>query len=78
MDLESVIQGEVSQKEKNKYHILRYICRIQKNDKDELICRAGTEVSCRGWTCEHGGLGEGECEMNWEIRIDIYTLQCVK
>ena len=26
MDLESVIQSEVSQKEKNKYHILMYVC----------------------------------------------------
>ena len=28
MDLESVIQSEVSQKEKNKYHILTHICEI--------------------------------------------------
>ena len=28
MDLEIVIQSEVSQKEKNKYHILTYICGI--------------------------------------------------
>ena len=26
MDLEAVIQSEVSQKEKNKYHILMHIC----------------------------------------------------
>ena len=26
MDVEPVIQSEVSQKEKNKYHILTYIC----------------------------------------------------
>ena len=31
MDLETVIQGEVSQKEKNKYHILTYICGILYN-----------------------------------------------
>ena len=31
MDLESVIQSEVSQKEKNKYHILTHICGIWKN-----------------------------------------------
>ena len=30
MDLESVIQSEVSQKEKNKYRMLMYIYRIQK------------------------------------------------
>ena len=28
MDLETVIQGEVSQKEKNKYRTLTHICRI--------------------------------------------------
>ena len=28
MDLETVIQSEVSQKEKNKYRILTHICRI--------------------------------------------------
>ena len=28
MDLESVIQSEVSQKEKNRYHILTHICGI--------------------------------------------------
>ena len=28
MDLETVIQNEVSQKEKNKYHILMHICGI--------------------------------------------------
>ena len=28
MDLEAVAQSEVSQKEKNKYHILRHICGI--------------------------------------------------
>ena len=31
MDLETVIQSEVSQKEKNKYCILTHICGIQKN-----------------------------------------------
>ena len=28
MDLETVVQSEVSQKEKNKYHALTHICRI--------------------------------------------------
>ena len=44
MDLESVIQSEVSQKEKNKYHILMHICGIQKNGTDEPICTAGIET----------------------------------
>ena len=33
MDLESVIQSEVSQKEKNKYRVLTHIYRILKTKK---------------------------------------------
>ena len=40
MDLETVIQSEVSQKEKNKYRILTHIYGIYKNDIDELVCKA--------------------------------------
>ena len=43
MDLETVIQTEVSQKEKNKHCIILLICEIQKNDTDELICKAEIE-----------------------------------
>ena len=43
MDIESVIQNEVSQKEKNKYCLLTHIYGIQKkkNGTDEASCRAG-------------------------------------
>ena len=44
MDLETVIQSEVSWKEKNKYRILTHICGIYKNDKDNLICKAEIET----------------------------------
>ena len=44
MNLEPVIQSEVSQKEKNKYHILTHIYEIYKNGTDEPICRAGIET----------------------------------
>ena len=36
MNLEPIIQSEVSQKEKNKYHILTHICGIYKDDTDEF------------------------------------------
>ena len=42
MDLETVIQSEVSQKEKNKYRILTHICGTSKNGTDEPVCRAET------------------------------------
>ena len=45
MDLESVIQSEVSQKEKNKYHILTHIYGIKKkNGSDEHRGRTGIKT----------------------------------
>ena len=44
MDLETIIQSEVSHKEKSKYHILMHICVIQKNHIDELIYKAEIET----------------------------------
>ena len=44
MNLEPVIQNEVSQKEKNKYCILTHIYGIWKNGIDEPICREGMET----------------------------------
>ena len=40
MDLKSVIHTEVSQKEKNKYHILMHICGIQENSIIEPILQS--------------------------------------
>ena len=40
MNLEPIIQSEVSQKETNKYCILMHIYGIQKDGTDESICRA--------------------------------------
>ena len=77
MDLETVIQSEVSQKEKNKYHILLHICGIQKNGTDELICKAEIETQMQRtnvWTPRE----EGRVGMNWEMGIDIYTRLCIK
>ena len=44
MNLETVIQSEVSQKEKNKYRILTHVCGTWKNGTDELVCRAEIET----------------------------------
>ena len=43
MDLETAIDSEVSQKEKNKY-ILTHTCEIQKNGTDDLICKTDTDT----------------------------------
>ena len=43
-NLEPIIQSEVSQKEKKKYHLLTHMYGIEKNGADEPICRAGIEM----------------------------------
>ena len=43
MNLEPIIQSEVSQKEKDKYHILTHIYGIWKNGTEEFIFRAAME-----------------------------------
>ena len=43
LNLEPIIQGEVSQKEKDKYHILTHIYGIQKNGTEEFIYRTAVE-----------------------------------
>ena len=43
MYLEPIIQTEVSQKEKDKYHILMHIYGIWKQGTNEFICKAAME-----------------------------------
>ena len=52
MDLEPVLQSEVSQKEKNKYRMLTHIYGIlkKKNRSDEPRGRTGIRRRCREWT----------------------------
>ena len=44
MNVKTIIQSEVSQKEKNRYCTTWFICGIYKNVPDELICKAETET----------------------------------
>ena len=44
MDLQTAIQSEVSQKEKNKYQILTSVFGIKKNGTGEPICKAEIET----------------------------------
>ena len=43
MDLEIIILSELSETEKNKYHIISLICGILKNDINELIYKTEIE-----------------------------------
>ena len=44
MDLDSIIQSEISQEEKNKYHTLMHVRGSQNNGTDEPSSRAGIET----------------------------------
>ena len=44
MNLEPIIQSEVSQKEKNKYCLIAHIYGILKGDTDKIICRAAMKT----------------------------------
>ena len=44
MNLQPLVQSKVSQKKKNKYHILMHMCGILKNGIDDLICKTEIET----------------------------------
>ena len=64
MNLEPIIQSEVSQKEKDKHHILMHTYGIWKDGTEEPIHRAATETQTQRtdlWTwVEMGGRGWDE------------------
>ena len=75
MNLEHVTQSEVSQKEKNKYHIFMHIQRIQKDGTDESVRRAAVEMQTQRTELRVGeGEEEGEGEINGESSMEPYTL----
>ena len=77
INLETIIQSEASQKERDKYHILTHIYGIQKNGTEELIYRAAMEKQTQRIDLGHGERGE-EGEMygkrNMETYISIYKI----
>ena len=71
MDLEIGIQSEVSQKEKDKHHLILLKCGIQKNGRDELMCKAEIESQMQKtnlWLPR----GKGRGGMNWRLGL-TYT-----
>ena len=74
MNLESIIQSEVSQKEKNKYHLLMHIYGIQKDGTDESVHRAAMETQTQRTDLQtRVGGEEGEGEINAKSSMDAYT-----
>ena len=77
MNLEPIIQSEVSKEEKNKYHILTYIYGIQRDDTDESICKAAMETETQRtdlWTRWGGEEGEGKVYV--ESNMETYNTIC--
>ena len=79
MNPEPIIQSEVSQKEKDKYHILMHIYRIQKNGTKYFIYRAAMEKQTQRtdlWTHRWGEERQGG--MNGKSNMETDTLSYVK
>ena len=58
-NLELIVQGEVSQKEKYKHSILMHVYGIQKDGTDEIICRTAVEKQTQRTDLRTRGAGEG-------------------
>ena len=78
MGLEINILSEVSQTEKDKYHMILLVCGIlKKNGTNELIYKTRVESQMQKtnlWLPE----GKEEEGISQETRINIYTLLCIK
>ena len=44
MNLEPIIESDITQKDKDKYHMLIHIYGIYKDGTDEIICREAMEI----------------------------------
>ena len=73
MDLETVIQSEVSQKEKNKYRM--YVEPRKMVQMNWFARQKQTDVEKKSMDTKGGKRGRG---INWEIGIDVYTLLYIK
>ena len=75
MNLESVIQSEVSQKEKNKYHILTHVY-MESRKMVLMNIFVGQRWRHRHGeqTCGHGG--KGDSGTNREGSLETYVILC--
>ena len=76
MKLESIIQSEVSQKDKDQYSILTHIYGISKDGNDNPICRTEKDTDVQNRLLD--SVGECEGGMFWENSIETSILSKVK
>ena len=60
LDLEGILLSEISQKEKDKYHMISLICQIQKQNKQNKQNKTHKIQRTDQWLPEGRGLGVGE------------------
>ena len=77
MDLEIVIPSEVSQTQKDKYHMILLICGILKKATNELTYKTKIELQMSKTNLWLSGRKWGG-GINWESGIDMYTLLYIK
>ena len=76
MNLEPVIQSEISQKEKNKFYILTYIWNLEKMVLINLFAGQQQRQKHKEQTLDT--VGEGEGGMIRESSIETYALPYAK
>ena len=76
MNLEPIIQSKMSQKEKDKYHILTHIYGIQTNGIEEFTYRATVEKQTEQTYGHSSGEKEGEGGMYGESNMETYITIC--
>ena len=76
MNLEPIIQREVSQKDKNKYHVLTHIYGLYKDGTDEIICGAATRHRHREQTYGRRVGEEGDGGIYGESNMETYITIC--
>ena len=77
MNLEPIIQSEVSQKEKHQHSILTHMYGIQKDGNDNPVFKTAKETQMYRtvfWTL----MGEGKGGMIWENGIETCIISYVK
>ena len=76
MDLESIMQSEVSHKEKNKYCILTHIWNLERWYCWTYLWGSSGGADIKHRLMDTGGWGEGESAMNGESSMETYTTIC--
>ena len=77
MDLEIIILSEVGQREKDKCHMISFICGILKKERNELFCRTDTDfqtLKTSLWLPK--GTGDGGWGEGWTGGLGLAYAHC--